>query len=69
METYVLAFGAMLYGISALISAYIAAYSHIDNGTHWRGRVLVYYGMFNIAFWTIVTLSLVLRKIVLFLFV
>lgn len=67
MENTAITLGAIFYGITAFISAYIAGFTQMDALTNWKGKYLTYYGMFNIAFWAVITLTLVIRKISMFL--
>lgn len=63
MENTAITIGAMFYGITAFISAYIAGFTELTPATNWKGKYITYYGMFNIAFWAIITLFLVIRKL------
>jgi hypothetical protein len=59
-----LLFGIFFYIVSAIISSYIALTGKIiPHETHWIGKSVIYFGMFNLAYWSLVIVSLVTRKI------
>lgn len=63
MEAILMIFGTFFYMVSAVVSSYIACIGKIDHSTNWIGKAIVYYGIFNIAYWACMVLLLVTLKV------